>query len=526
MALNTGNQYYLNQSPASLRTALGQDIPPLTSAPINALYYKADPTGVADSTTALTNWINAINQVGPLAGQSFRAAYLPGGIYLISGALPPITYSKLRIYGDGSDVSRLSVAGGASSFTVLQIGNNVPTSTVIANIQVEGIGILRNSGSGAITLMKVIYTQYSHYRDITLYDNTGTTGGVSLEYRGHENNTFENVWCVNVQPIILGNPSGIAGDGCDHSEFRGLEMQSSNDTQPLINVLVGAASTSISNLKFVGTQVWLGGTHGFYWSDTGAGTTLGVGGNLVFENIRREQTSGSSAGETIYIKTGGSSGGPTNDYVTNVSIRDGTFGLIGTTSGGFHFDGVHWVTLENVNLSVGGVGITMVARTGGTSDQLVTINTNLDPAATTLTNMEKIFGSNDLILGATSNPQTCIYQYTDVNYQIDRGMRLYEGRKWVGKRTAVANAANFIIPGSATSTAIVTVAASAGGGAIEGGLILATGSATLLISGSTNFVAAVTAGKLSVSWSGGATAYIVTNNLGSARDITVDVSWM
>ena len=73
-------------------------------------------------------WLAVVQAVtnGTYPDQSFEGGYLPGGVYVVSGALTPITISKIRIYGDGSDVSRIVVNGGSSNFTVLQIGNNVP----------------------------------------------------------------------------------------------------------------------------------------------------------------------------------------------------------------------------------------------------------------------------------------------------------------------------------------------------------------------------------------------------------------
>lgn len=496
-------------------------------APYDARRYGADPTFTNDSTAALNAWISVVLQatIGSFAGQSFKGGYLPGGAYKVSGALTPITVGHLRLYGDGSDVSRIVVNGGSSSFTVLTLGVARPSSTVTQSIQIEGIGIFRNSGSGAITLMMITGTQYCHYRDITLYDNSGTTGGVGLNYAGHENNTFESFLIVNVQPIILANPSGNNNDGCDHTVFLNTELQSSNDTQALITVT--GANTGLSNFKFIGTQVWLGGVYGFLWNNTGSGSSLAVCGDLLFENIRREQTSGLSVNESIYIRLGGSSGGGTNDTGTNLSVRNCTFGLATTGTGGMYFEGPRYVTLENINLSVAGVGVKMVGRTNDNSVQLVTINCNLDQAASTFTNMEKVFGSSDGVLSGTNpNPQTCIYQYADVNNQNTRGMRLYEGRKWLGKRAAVANGGGFNLPGSTTSVGICTIAASVGSGSIEGGTIICSGSATALVTGTANVTAGILAGKLSVTWNGGSASYIVTNNLGSARDITVSMEWM
>lgn len=570
--------------------------------------------GSTDVTAALSNWIKVVNQAGYLANQSFAAAYLPAGGYLISAALPALTSSKLRLYGDGSDVSRIIVASGANSFAAMQAGNNypsIPNSATAYNIQIEGIGLQRLSGTGAVTLLRVINTQYCHYRDLTLYDLTGAgsvvanvtgataanpmvvtvntvsasnpfyvgqtvtaagfggmtqvngcyftvtaIGGVSgawtvtlscnstgftaytaggtltapsagLEYRGHENNTFENVWITNMAPLILGNPSGNLGDGCDHTEYRGMELQSSTDAHPLVTVATGN-QTTLSNQNWTGNQIWLGGKRGFYWNDPGPGNSAQVGGNLSFAFVRREQASVSSTGESVYVKTGGTSGGPTNDSFTNISIKDGTFGLLTAAAGGFFFDGVNWVTMENVNLSVGGVGINMTARANANSTQLTLINCNLDQAAMNLTNLEKVFGSSSGVLVSSQNntPQTCIYQYTDANFVTFRGMQVYEGKKWVGKRAAVTTGSTFVIPSSSGSTTgIATITCSVGAGSQEGGIILLNNSATVLLVGTTNVVATATAGKLSISWSAGSSAYIVTNQLGNTRDILVEVTW-
>ena len=83
----------------------------------NALFYGADPTGVADSTTAINNCMNATYVT------FLRTCYLPIGTYHVTNALTLGTFQTLR--GDGwNTVIDVSVDFNASATGVIVPSNS------------------------------------------------------------------------------------------------------------------------------------------------------------------------------------------------------------------------------------------------------------------------------------------------------------------------------------------------------------------------------------------------------------------
>lgn len=79
------------------------------SVAINALWYGADPTGVADSTTAIAAAIS-------LAASGAGAVYLPAGTYKVSSALA--VSQPMLIFGDGYGTNIRTSSATANVFTV------------------------------------------------------------------------------------------------------------------------------------------------------------------------------------------------------------------------------------------------------------------------------------------------------------------------------------------------------------------------------------------------------------------------
>lgn len=103
---------------------------------VNALDYGADPTGSANSTTAIVNWITACQASGA------RVCYLPGGTYLTD----PITLSLngLRIVGDGREKSILKARVANNPIV------NITSANYAVNFTIDGIGFVgqgKTSGS-------------------------------------------------------------------------------------------------------------------------------------------------------------------------------------------------------------------------------------------------------------------------------------------------------------------------------------------------------------------------------------------
>jgi hypothetical protein len=82
--------------------------------PINIRNFGADPTGVADSTTAIQNAINAAT--GVLAPSSHsrvptNAVYMPTGTYKITTDLAILSTQGFNLYGDGAELTILAASG-------------------------------------------------------------------------------------------------------------------------------------------------------------------------------------------------------------------------------------------------------------------------------------------------------------------------------------------------------------------------------------------------------------------------------
>ena len=111
------------------------------NAPINVICLGADPTGVADSTTAINTAFTTA--AGSTAGsRAARSVYFPCGVYSVTGVTLPGSVSLVTgvlIYGDGP-CSNIHMAAGHTSGNVLTIGSGVLNDTsdvMVRDIQIS-----------------------------------------------------------------------------------------------------------------------------------------------------------------------------------------------------------------------------------------------------------------------------------------------------------------------------------------------------------------------------------------------------
>ncbi len=138
--------------------------------------FGADPTGTADSTTAINN---AIAAVTPLGG----TVYLPGGTYKISSAIVlPNTNASVNFIGAGLGTKIVNSTG--TSFDMITwanpgSGNMIQTYAIVGNFQISQSGAV---GSGA-----EINTQYASsltLKDILLAGLATTGDGIKIVGNG------------------------------------------------------------------------------------------------------------------------------------------------------------------------------------------------------------------------------------------------------------------------------------------------------------------------------------------------------
>lgn len=156
--------------------------------PGNAWRYGADPTGVADATTALQNCINC-------AWLGKISAYIPGGNYTISGTLiinagsqipAPVEYrgDGFTVYGDGSGPAfsttdlRTTVITSSTNATLLRYEQYLGTVTTSGNYYIRGIRFIQTNAAASFAVVQLdVLGEYSVFERCDIYQ-AGTGDGI------------------------------------------------------------------------------------------------------------------------------------------------------------------------------------------------------------------------------------------------------------------------------------------------------------------------------------------------------------
>ncbi len=130
----TGNVVLLA---ADIKSALGYTSP----STINVLDYGADPTGVADSTAAIQDAINAANNItipGSYGPWLNRSVFFPNGIYLVSSQITVFNdVCLVAEQGSGARITTDMASGYLFQF-VLNTGSQAPTNSKRLNNAMKG----------------------------------------------------------------------------------------------------------------------------------------------------------------------------------------------------------------------------------------------------------------------------------------------------------------------------------------------------------------------------------------------------
>jgi Alpha-1,3-glucanase catalytic domain D1/Alpha-1,3-glucanase catalytic domain D2 len=191
-----------------------ENVAPPLAAPSNSLCitnspYNADPTGVADSTTALQNCIND-------ARSQLKTVWMPVGTYVISGAINLPSNTTLQ----GAGMWYTTLAGNASLY------NTTPSRRVTL------------TGNGNyIHLSDFAVSGFLNYRnDSEPNDGLGGAYGIG--------STLSRIWVEHTKTgAWLVNSSGLVVDDC---RFRDTIADG-------CNLCVGMRSTTVTNCTARGT---------------------------------------------------------------------------------------------------------------------------------------------------------------------------------------------------------------------------------------------------------------------------------
>jgi len=497
---------------------------------VNILDYGADPTGVADSTTAI--------QAAVTAAGTYGCVFIPEGVFRTTNTVTIPTSGGFQLVGVGTYSSTIRFAPSANNLTCIKFersagygGPNPIGNTAVSSLRIDSTDTIYNKI--ALEFVDGVETSVS---DLLITNWHGNTDSIGIKTKGRE-----AFWCnnVNIQatiPVMIGlNPNEADGWlAADHFTFTNMQLviASGNIPATLPSACVYIEDGAhVSQLQFEGSQAWVGGRYGLYWNQTVAPSGYSSGVSL--KNVRTEGGATPASYWSVYMNVGTFAGGKElrnlsiencefeaarkGIYLRNVlhtSISDCMLMQTGAGLPILDVDDAHSVTLKGLN----------TITTATVADQLV-IGAKLIPA-----------GGVPHINGyALPHSFTWIYNSIDSNYN-ERpryGMNNAEFWEWAGTiaddgtvQLPVSNANNWE---HATVEVLATIEAS---NIIEYGVwhtapVTGLTNGVVKASGSTNTASSNVDTNLCVYCGGGSpmTAPVyVQNRLGATAYVTIKVS--
>ena len=441
-----------------------------------------------------TGWEPALQASGSLPA----ARYVFGtGVFSFANSLR-IQGHNTHLVGQGRGATVLIYTGGGGA----------------VRFDHEAVGPMYHNSLRHLLLRPVDHTVYrvgvdvvdqSHFllEDVWLQDWIGASGSVALQVCGREALSFRDLYAIGDYPIVIAtNPYGI---DCDHAHFHNLDLTGNGMVHPIVTV----TAENLTNVTFDGFQAWEFGSAGFQWLATGA---TGISNNLTLRNIRWEQSSVN--GWFVDIEH--------NYYLVRLVI-DQCYAGAGLPADvrGFKFRNVSGVQLLNTMYASTSTAIDVDGSVVGLSWDNTFWQTG---CAMTLTGQTEVFAiaSRPQVNEA---PHTAYHRQTAPGYQ---GIRLMGSSYWQHTGTIAAGAQTppleFFALGQ--TMALVTVAALSPDGSVQaGGQAITATIGCWKLSGTANFVAAITtpADYLTLLYVG-ATHFTLANGFGVPVNYVITAS--
>ena len=200
---------------------------------LNVLRYGADPTGVADSTTAINNAILVARVNGGLV-------HLPGGTYTTSATLAVGDYSGVWIKGDGAGITIIEPTSGLGSNPVISFGS----TTGALNQGFHDLSILCANATGATGVS--VYQANGFWAENFLIQQANI--GILISAGVIQ---FYNNWQINRSGLYGIQLTGTGSGGNDRYFSNGV-MSNVGFIQPTAGIFLQASAGDwLSNLDLI-----------------------------------------------------------------------------------------------------------------------------------------------------------------------------------------------------------------------------------------------------------------------------------
>jgi hypothetical protein len=249
--------------------------------PINVRNFGADPTGVADSTTAIQNAINAAT--GVLAPSTHsrvptNSVYIPTGSYKITSDLSIVSTQGFNLYGDGAELTILvasgtgfttgpvvvdgSYAGRYRGFTIKGDGteqvtnaftltyttaaSRSTTGNLIEHIRVRNLNFVTGINLAGVTNRQVDSTRL----DCVVVGGGQTVNAWSSSGNWQQGFVFGNSTFANIYDQVL---TRCDASNCYYGMYNNVSSFSLNGSQPANNYcdfyINPGAQTTVTNVQ-------------------------------------------------------------------------------------------------------------------------------------------------------------------------------------------------------------------------------------------------------------------------------------
>lgn len=308
----TAGDYTLTLNGTTYAVSVPLSVAVATGAASTVVTYGADPTGVADSTSAFNSALAA------------GSATIPDGTYLISGVVNVPYTSDLRGSGSGKCILNLGAAGQIRH-GVLNTGQVLPGCRT-SGFRVDG-GNVQNVTGGAFWVGLAIGRTFA---DLTV--RNGKKQGVRLEQA--QNCRFDNVTMQTFDLACLSLDNGTGGHKFDKCEI-GISKDYAIRIDQTVAVVPGLYSAPSYNtwdgciIEYVGT-----GGLGMVYTSGGA--------QNVFTNTSINPTGATAAADAVKMVRGGT---PVTEIILN---NCDSYGVVAYTRG-VNMTGSTVLTLQGRN---------------------------------------------------------------------------------------------------------------------------------------------------------------------------------
>ena len=166
----------------------------------NVVTFGADPTGSADSTTAIQNAINSLNSTGGVV-------FFPKGHYKVTSTIN-VLHDDITLMGEGKNASRLTTT---TSLNPVVSFNTSPVSTVISRVGMQSMGIV---STGTVAGSVGIYSAQVNTLKLTDVYLNGQDTGIQQEGGASQFiSRYDNVQIVsNTNCITVGGAGYLVQD--------------------------------------------------------------------------------------------------------------------------------------------------------------------------------------------------------------------------------------------------------------------------------------------------------------------------